>query len=636
MFLHRRSVFFVCLVAIGCGAADARAQNGVDVLHWTALPTPPSGSVRALALARNGAMLAGTTGGIYASSDNGLSWRRAGLDSTVVDAILVTRSGTLLLGSYREGLFRSVDDGASWQHAGFERNVYLFGLAQDKDGSVYVSATYGVDSTTASGVFLSVDDGKTWTPAGLKDRAVFSLSIPLPGDLYAGTDSGLFASRDRGRTWTNSGKGLPTHVPVAAVIAYGPTLLAATGMRQDARSEVPGDGIFQSDDGGHTWTRMDRGLPPKTSVRALLAFGDTVFAATGNAVAGGGSGIYRLVKLGDWQHVGLNGEWLRGLARLPGGRVLATANDAAMFRSEDGGRTWTASSDGFANWETYGVAVGRAGRLYASSLKGTFSSLDGGLHWITPRGPSPISVSAPTERLLIGGGMGGRVYRSEDNGETWGILAIPYQKDMVRDLKVDARGRMFAALAGPGGGLHESDDQGRSWRELGVRRPKIVAEWGGVMSVATTASGAIIAGATTGLQRAGDGRAFAIVRDSVIAFALTACGRDTVFAAAYERGLFRSTDDGRTWVPLTEQLRAQSRQKGYLTLTSLLCLDAGRILVGSLGDGVFLSEDRGLTWRSVSAGLRSDNVWGFAKDTDGSIVVATSAGIHRLVGLPGR
>lgn len=626
---------------MSCGTGDVRAPNsgvgdaGAAVLHWTALPTPPSGSVRALAMARNGAIVAGTTSGLYASRDNGTSWRPAGLDSSVVEALFVTRAGAMLLGTYREGLFRSVDNGASWRHAGFERNVYLYGLAQDQDGSVYVSATEAVDSTTPTGVFRSVDDGKTWTPVGLGKRQVWSLSIPLPGSLYAGTDSGLFVSRDKGQTWTNSTNGLPSHVPVSGVIADGPTLLAATGMRQDAQSGIVGDGIFRSEDGGDTWSRADRGIPPRTSVRALLAFGDTMLAAAGNPITGGGSGIYRSVKQGDWHQVGLDGEWVRGLARLPGGRVLATANDAAMFRSDDGARTWIASADGFSNWETYGVAAGHGGRLYASSGRGTYASVDGGAHWLQPHGPSIALVTLPDGRL-IGSGMNGHVYRSANDGKSWEALTIPNQKGPVRVVHVDARGRIFAAVQGTGGGVHESDDQGRSWRELDLRRPKTAAEWQGAWSVTTTASGAIIAGATNGIQRSSDGRAPEIVADGVGAFALSACGRDTVFAAAYERGLLRSTDDGRTWTPLTEQLRTQSQQKGYLTLMSVLCLGSGRVMIGSLGNGVFLSEDDGTTWRSVSAGLRSTNVWSLGKDADGRIVAATSAGVHRLVGLSGR
>lgn len=636
MFLHRHSSYFAIVLVMGCMAEDARAQKSGDALYWTALPTPPSGSVRALVVVHDGAILAGTTGGVYASRDSGTSWKRAGLDSTNVDALLVTRTGTLLLGSYREGLFRSVDNGTSWHQAGFERNVYLFGIVQDRDGTVYLSAADAVDSTTASGVFLSTDDGNTWTSAGLKHRLVFSLSIPLPGHLYAGTDSGLFVSRDKGRTWTHTEQGLPTTVPVSAVAAFGPTLLAATSMRQDAHSDIAGDGVFRSDDGGLTWTRADRGMPSRTSVRALLVSGDTVLAAAGNAIAGGGSGIYRSVKMGDWQQVGLDGAWVRGLARLPGGRLLATANDAAMFRSDDGGHAWVASAQGFANWETQGVAVSSAGRLYASSLKGTFSSRDGGANWKLSPGLSPEAELVSTPDALLGGGLGGRVYRLGDDSVTWSIVGIARQSDPVYDLKVDAHGRLLAALSGPNGGLHVSDDQGSSWRALGVLRPKVAADWQGVTSVATTASGAIIASTMGTLQRAGDGREFEIVRNHAWAFSLAACGHDTVFAAVYQRGLLRSTDDGRTWTPLTEQLRAQSRQKGYLTLTSVLCLDTERILVGSLGDGVFLSEDRGITWTSISTGLRSGIVWSFATEEDGSIVAATNAGVHRLAGLSRR
>lgn len=53
-------------------------------------------------------------------------------------------------------------------------------------------------------------------------------------------------------------------------------------------------------------------------------------------------------------------------------------------------------------------------------------------------------------------------------------------------------------------------------------------------------------------------------------------------------------------------------------------------MVGSLGDGVFWSRDRGSTWSEMNNGLRDLGVWGFAEDGEGSIFASTGKGIHRL------
>ncbi len=221
---------------------------------------------------------------------------------------------------------------------------------------------------------------------------------------------------------------------------------------------------------------------------------------------------------------------------------------------------------------------------------------------------------------------------SRDSGTTWEALTPPDTSGFLRDLFVDSRGRLFAASMGGGSGLHESKDGGRTWRRLPLRSSKNAEP--SVDAVTVTSAGTIVAGTANGLQRFTAGGEFEVV-DSASAFAIEACGKDTVYAAAYEKGLLRSTDDGRTWTPMTERQRLESRQSGYLTLTSVLCLDDGRLLVGSLGDGILFSEDHGLTWADASVGLRSLSVWGFAKGQDGSIYVASaSGGVHRLVPSP--
>ena len=179
---------------------------------------------------------------------------------------------------------------------------------------------------------------------------------------------------------------------VSSVILSGRTLLAGTGMRQDARTlDMPGDGVFQSEDNGSHWTPLNAGLPPHTSIRALVSEGKVVLAAAGPADSGG-SGIYRSENFGRWKHVGLDGVWARGLLQLPGGRVLAAADQQAMFRSDDGGTTWSASAAGFANWETFGMLTFDS-RILATTHRGTFFSDDGGKHWSAAAGPSAMLLS---------------------------------------------------------------------------------------------------------------------------------------------------------------------------------------------------------------------------------------------------
>ena len=169
------------LLSFGCTVrrppAAERAAGARGTSSWEQLPTPPAGSVRCMTRTLDGGVLAGTTGGMYASRDEGTTWAFTGLPAA--EALLTTRTGTVLAGTYRDGVFRSEDRGKSWLPVGFDRNVYIFSIVQSTDGAIYLSATESVDHEP-QGVFRSRDDGRTWVPAGLAMNEVYSLSA-LPG-----------------------------------------------------------------------------------------------------------------------------------------------------------------------------------------------------------------------------------------------------------------------------------------------------------------------------------------------------------------------------------------------------------------------------------------------------------------------
>jgi hypothetical protein len=52
-----------------------------------------------------------------------------------------------------------------------------------------------------------------------------------------------------------------------------------------------------------------------------------------------------------------------------------------------------------------------------------------------------------------------------------------------------------------------------------------------------------------------------------------------------------------------------------------------RVWAGTEGDGVFVSFDRGITWRAVNDGLTVPNVFSLAVDSEGRVVAGTAAGV---------
>ncbi len=71
---------------------------------------------------------------------------------------------------------------------------------------------------------------------------------------------------------------------------------------------------------------------------------------------------------------------------------------------------------------------------------------------------------------------------------------------------------------------------------------------------------------------------------------------------ADSRGLFRSRDAGRTWEPMSLPRRLVPSAIGPIAVTPA---NPSVIYAAGIGAGVIVSEDRGATWRRITAGLPS-------------------------------
>jgi photosystem II stability/assembly factor-like uncharacterized protein len=106
---------------------------------------------------------AGTTDGLFWSSDGGASWQAGGLvDYVCALAIDPMRSEEIYAGTYSRGVFRSTDWGESWSHVSVGLGtLWVNSLAIDPRAPeiAYASTAYGR-------VFRTVDSGSSWLAIG--------------------------------------------------------------------------------------------------------------------------------------------------------------------------------------------------------------------------------------------------------------------------------------------------------------------------------------------------------------------------------------------------------------------------------------------------------------------------------------
>jgi hypothetical protein len=255
----------------------------------------------------------------------------------------------------------------------------------------------------------------------------------------------------------------------------------------------------------------------------LHAAGDALYAGVSEA------GLFRSDDRGkSWQPVlGLNEHesrpsWSPGFGGLCLHAILGDARDpdrlwvgisaAGVFRSDDGGRTWTRRCDGVPPGEQgafciHGLAhdPDDADRIYAQFHDGMFRSLDGGDRWERIENGLPLGELFHGGRSAFGFAvdmdpasgsvyafpLAGddfryapegrvRVYRTRDGGESWealdrGLPGEPRYTSVLRGaMAVDGLDPCGVYLGTTSGHLFASRDRGESWIELPCTLPKIL------------------------------------------------------------------------------------------------------------------------------------------------------------------
>jgi photosystem II stability/assembly factor-like uncharacterized protein len=218
-----------------------------------------------------------------------------------------------------------------------------------------------VGATSAQETFWQAMSGPTTYP-------VQALAISPDGVIFAGTDGGgVFRSDDEGATWIPTNQGL-THPYVSSLATDSEgRIFAGTGSLS-----AGGSGVFRSDDGGETWTAMNTGLRNPHIVRLALDRSRGILYAGTWHLPNNPGGVFR---------------------SRDGGRTWTRAS-----RSDDGGETWTAMNTGLRNPHIVRLALDRSrGILYAGTWHlpnnpgGVFRSRDGGRTWTREKSLYPFA-----------------------------------------------------------------------------------------------------------------------------------------------------------------------------------------------------------------------------------------------------
>jgi photosystem II stability/assembly factor-like uncharacterized protein len=149
-------------------------------------------------------IFAGTSSGLYVSSDSGTTWQEAnnGLPGNQVFSIAVEDT-TLFVATMNNGVFRSTDNGKSWMQAST-------GIVSSEVNSIAGSGSLVCAEMGNNSVFSSTDYGATWiADTSLHSGAIISVTV-IGQEVYAMTPTGIFVTSDGGEAWNTINGGVMT------------------------------------------------------------------------------------------------------------------------------------------------------------------------------------------------------------------------------------------------------------------------------------------------------------------------------------------------------------------------------------------------------------------------------------------
>ena len=277
-----------------------------------------------------------------------------------------TRNST----SIGDGIYKSTDGGENWTNMGLKDSERISKILVDPADSntVYVCVPGKLWSDSDDrGVYKTTDGGQTWNkilknPNASTGCSIMTMDRSNPKVLYAGlwdfrrkgwtfrsggdgptspSASGLFKTTDGGATWQeiSGAKGLPAKPWGRTAVTIAPS--KPNVVYAFIEAEPPKNGLYRSDDGGATWTALDRSqnmiwrpfyfanliVDPKNENKVYKPDGSLIASSDGGKsfsnIAGGAHGDFHTV-------------WIDP----DNTDRLITGDDGGVWYSYNGGNHW--------------------------------------------------------------------------------------------------------------------------------------------------------------------------------------------------------------------------------------------------------------------------------------------------------
>ncbi len=352
-------------------------------------------------------------------------------------------------------------DTLRWRSIGPSRGGRVVAVAGDP-----INSQVFYFGAVAGGIWKTVDGGTYWENVSdgfLNSAAVGALTV-APSDnnvIYAGMGEstiridvsfgdGIYKSTDAGKTWKNIGLRNTRHVSEIRVHPENPDLLYVSAFG-DAFGPNKDRGVYRSVDGGENWEQIlfrsekagaiDLSMDPNNPRILYASFWEAYRNFWSMNSGGKDSSLYRSTDGGDtWTEITNN----PGLPKGTKGKIgicispakseriwaIIEAEDAGLYRSDNGGESWVKTSGNrdliHRPWYYCHVFADpqHADTVYITNLQ-MWKSTDGGTNFseiTTPHGDNhDLWIDPNNAQRMVQGNDGGACV-SYNGGETWSTI----------------------------------------------------------------------------------------------------------------------------------------------------------------------------------------------------------------------
>ncbi len=645
----------LCMIAILVVAQlSAFAEPPAAKVKWQGLGMSGRGGMSDLAMSPadpNVMMIGCDMSGSYISRDSGQSWgmiHYSQIHSTLgaKPAFHPTDPNIIFASQRNTPLKVSRDGGRTWKQ--------IVGGPKFSSGQIVIdpSNPQRIICGSRKKFSVSLDGGAAWThrkaPGG--NPIGFHFDQTDPNVIFAGTEQGVYRSDDGGATWAKKAAGLldrrATAFAAGSNAKTGQVVLYCALATEVVEGKFTG-GIYKSFDKGQTWTSaMGDGISKNTKAADQWAMGDT-------------PRFDQLLTTNAYPRIVYAANTNTG---------VFPPNHATIYRSPDAGDNWAATFYPDPRFKKFNVEVSAEveadGMYYQNSWEGAD---------ICASDPNRVTVTTA-----------GSVYLTTNGGRNWDCIHMSKKPGSTQrewigsglyitgvwNYYIDPHDPKRHYIAYTDLGFVRSLDAGRSWIwwKPGHRVPwrntcyELLFEptqpgkmWGAFSATHDIPNSNIVThnhkedlpggialskdfGENWDYQSVGKGLpAMPIV--SIIMDPNSLPGKRTLYASVYHHGVYKSTDDGVTWVKKSAGLGGPNNNQAcklvlhkdgtlFVVLTGRMTKRRGEFIYP--GPGLYRSRDGAESWQLLTGDLELHWPKDFSVDADDSNEIYLGASNARV------